>query len=125
MLDIDIDIRIVFPDTFFNRSSNTACNTVATSGSGRILHFVLWLYLFELDTLCFKHTNKFFKCDNKIHIGTHCTAGSLQLFGCTRSDKDNAGIRMFFFDHTGSCHHRCECIGNLVDRLREEFFSKH
>ena len=119
------DIRVISLQTFLDRTGNTACYGITTSGSSGIVHGMGIFFLTHINSLCIEHTDQFLKSDNKIDITSHRTTAGFQFFRSTRTNKYNFGIRMFLFDTSRSRNHRCQLLRNIVDHSRKIFFRKH
>ena len=125
MLNLYLHIRIVFMDAVFNSLRYTTGYRIATTGCCCIMQMSLTLNCLRINATCLKHGIQFLKCNNKIHVTTDCFSHCFQFFCCTRSDKHNFCIRMFFLNASCSCNHRSQLLGYTVNNLRELFLCQH
>ncbi len=125
MFDVYHGVRVVGLNTLLNGGGHASRHTVTAACGGGILHMIQGLNLLHQDISGLKHAGQFLKGDDKIHIGTHRSAHSLQFLGCTGPNEYHQGVRMFRLDLPGRSYHGSQFRADLVDGLRKQMLCHH
>ena len=110
MLNMNRNFRIIFLQTGLDRTCNTTCDRISTSGGSSIMQGTFVFKGSRLDLTRIKHRIQFLKSQNKIHITSHSTAHRFQFLGSTRSNEDNLRIRIILLYLTCSGNHRSQLL---------------
>ena len=122
MFDVDWYIGIVFLQTVFDGSGYAACNGVASSCCGCGLGFFRELFAGGWgDAFGVEQAPEFLEGDHEVYITSYGMSHGFQFFGGAWSDEDYFCAGVFFFYNAGSCHHRGQLLGDVVDHSREVF----
>ena len=125
MLDVHFRSGIVLADAFFDRPGYASRAGISPPRTGCVVHLRTSFVPFKIDAFRLKNRGEFFERDHEINVAAHRAPGGLQFLRGAWSDKYDAVVGIFLFDHARRCDHRRKRARDLIRRFGEIPLDQH